>query len=47
LDPADLEAGMHRHVKIFAVACILVAVAFVVGRYTMITDVAHYDGNHP
>ena len=38
---------MHRHVKIFAAVCILVAIGFVVGRYTMISDVAQYDGDHP
>lgn len=41
------ERAMHRHAKIFAIACILVAIGFVVARYTMITDVAHYDGDHP
>ncbi len=38
---------MHRHVRIFAIICILVAIGFVIGRYTMITNVAHYDGDHP
>lgn len=38
---------MHRHVKIFTVACILIAIGFVAGRYVMYTNVAHYDGDHP
>jgi|UPI00031C286A hypothetical protein len=38
---------MHRHVKILTVACILIAIGFVAGRYIMYTDVAHYDGDHP
>jgi hypothetical protein len=37
---------MHRHIKLFAIACTFVAVGFVVARYTLITNVAHYDGNH-
>lgn len=38
---------MHRHVKLFAIACILVAIGFVAGRYIMITNVAQYDATHP
>ncbi len=38
---------MHRHVKLFAVACILIAIGFVVGRYTMWNQAAHYDAEHP
>lgn len=38
---------MHRHVKLFAIACVLVAVAFVAGRYVMWNQAAHYDATHP
>lgn len=38
---------MHRHVKLFALACLLVAAVFVTSRYVMIEDVAQYDASHP
>jgi hypothetical protein len=38
---------MHRHVKLFAVACVLVAIGFVAGRYVMINQAARYDADHP
>jgi hypothetical protein len=38
---------MHRHVKLLAIACVLVVIGFVAGRYVMINQVAHYDGDHP
>ena len=38
---------MHHHVKLFAVGCVLVAIAFVAGRYVMWVQAAQYDANHP
>lgn len=38
---------MHRHVKLFAIACVLVAIGFVAGRYIMINQAAQYDASHP
>lgn len=38
---------MHRHVKLFAIACILIAIGFVAGRFIMYKDVAQYDATHP
>jgi hypothetical protein len=47
-DATDCEgATMHRHVKILAVICILLAIGFVVGRYTMWNEAARYDASHP
>jgi hypothetical protein len=42
-----LYQAISATAKILAVVCILLAMGFVVGRYTMIANVAHYDGDHP
>ena len=38
---------MHRHVKLIAIACMLVVIGFVAGRYIMINRAAQYDADHP
>jgi len=38
---------MHRHVKLVTIACILLAVGFVAGRYVMWNEAAKYDATHP
>ncbi|CAA2142714.1 hypothetical protein HYPP_03736 [Hyphomicrobium sp. ghe19] len=38
---------MHRHVRLFAIACILIAIGFVAGRYIMYNEAARYDATHP
>jgi hypothetical protein len=38
---------MHRHVKLLAVACVVVSIAYVAGRYVMWNEAAQYDATHP
>jgi hypothetical protein len=38
---------MHRHIKVLAIACVLVVLGFVAGRYIMINEAAQYEGDHP
>jgi hypothetical protein len=47
MEPSDCGVNMHRHVKLFAIACVLVAIGFVAGRYVMINQAAQYEADHP